>query len=49
MVATEPVVLEIRFDVQAPWITIMLLERIMLADQGFTVLLFLVGVDGKTW
>ena len=36
MITTEPVVLEIRFDVRVLWITNMFLERTMLTDQGFT-------------
>ena len=41
MTATEPMVLEIRFDMQVLWIASMFLEEIMLANQGFTVALSL--------
>ena len=37
MITTEPMVLEIRFDIRVLWITSMFPERIMLTNQGFTV------------
>ena len=37
-VTTEPMVLEIHFDIQVLWITSMFPEQIMLTNQGFTVL-----------
>ena len=37
---TEPMVLEIRFDIQVLWITSMFLEQIMLANQSFTEPIF---------
>ena len=37
MIATEPMVPEIHFDTRVLWITNLLAERIMLANQGFTV------------
>ena len=37
MITTEPMVLEISFDTQVLWITSMFPERILLANQGFTV------------
>ena len=37
MITTEPLVLEIHFDIQALWITSMFLEHIMLSNQGLTV------------
>ena len=40
MTTTEPMVLEIHFDIQVLWITSMFLEQIMLANQGFPVFLF---------
>ena len=39
MITTEPMVLEIHFDIQALWITSMFLEQIMFTNQGFTVCL----------
>ena len=39
MIKTEPMVLEILFDRLVLWITSMFPERIMLASQGFTVIL----------
>ena len=37
VLTTEPMVLEIRFDTQVLWVTSMLLERIMLTNQGSAV------------
>ena len=37
MITTEPTVLEIHFGIQVLWITSMLPERIMLANQSFTI------------
>ena len=39
MITTEPMVLELYFDIQVPWVTSMFLEEIMLTNQGFTWLL----------
>ena len=39
MITTDPMVLELRFDIRVLWITSMFLERIMLANQGFTMVL----------
>ena len=36
MITTEPMALEIYFDIQALWITGMFPERNMLTNQGFT-------------
>ena len=36
MITTEPMVLEIRFNVQMLWITSMFPEGVMLANQGLT-------------
>ena len=38
VITTEPLVLELRFDIQVLWITSLFLVRILLANQGFTVL-----------
>ena len=38
MIATEPMVLAVRFDVRLLWITSMILEQIMLTNQGLTVI-----------
>ena len=40
MIKTEPMVLEICFDIQVLWIISMFQGWIMLANQGFTVFLF---------
>ena len=37
MITTEPMVLEIRFDIGVLWITSMFPEQIIFANQGFTV------------
>ena len=37
MITTEPVVLEIHFDIQVLWIISMFPEQILLTNQGFTV------------
>ena len=37
MITTEPMVLEIHFDIQVLWTASTFLERIMLENQGFTV------------
>ena len=38
VITTEPLVLELRSDIQVLWITSLFLVRILLANQGFTVL-----------
>ena len=37
LITTEPMVLEICFDIQVVWITSMFQEQTMLVKQGFTV------------
>ena len=44
MITTEPMVLEICFDIQVLWMTSMFPERLMLANQGFSV--YLLGWPG---
>ena len=40
VITTEPVVLEIRFDIRVLWITSLFPEQIKLASQGLTVFVF---------
>ena len=40
MIAAEPMVLAVRFDVRLLWITSMILDQIMLTNQGITVIAF---------